>query len=271
MFSQHYTEHLRKTNNDPTGFSATQRHQQLLLSFISGQESVEHDAYIDIEDIDAEEEDECIELLNDVCGQTHGNEDKGFGESSNSGNNNGFHNFEAIFGAARQELYQGCTKSSTLTFIVKLMHIKVLNQWSNKSLDMLLQLLKEVFLDDNNIPDSYYGAKKMLRDLGLGYESIHACKYDCALFWKEYERAEKCRVCGEDRYKLDSGKDKKIPHKILRYFQLTPRFQRLFMSKHTTSEMRWHKEKRMETKSVLRHPADSETWKKFDKQYPVFA
>ncbi|KAK3205707.1 hypothetical protein Dsin_019753 [Dipteronia sinensis] len=49
------------------------------------------------------------------------------------------------------------------------------------------------------------------------------------------------------------------------------RLQRLFMSKHTASEMSWHKEKRMDTKSVLRHPTDSNTWKEFDKQYPVSA
>ncbi|KAK9195543.1 hypothetical protein WN943_003666 [Citrus x changshan-huyou] len=33
-------------------------------------------------------------------------------------------------------------------------------------------------------PASYYDAKKILRDLGLGYETIHVCKYDCALFEK---------------------------------------------------------------------------------------
>ena len=55
-------------------------------------------------------------------------------------------------------------------FIVKLMHVKVLNRWSNKSFDMLLQILKKAFPEGANIPASYYDAKKMLRDLGLGYE-----------------------------------------------------------------------------------------------------
>nr|XP_048330607.1 uncharacterized protein LOC125422586 [Ziziphus jujuba var. spinosa] len=35
--------------------------------------------------------------------------------------------------------------------------------------------------------------------------------------------------------------------------------------------MRWHKEKRLNTNGVLRHPTDGEAWKHFDEQYPIFA
>lgn len=61
------------------------------------------------------------------------------------------------------------------------MRVKVLNQLTNKAFDMLVELLKAAF-PTARVPKSYYEAKKMLRDLGLGYESIHVCKYDCALF-----------------------------------------------------------------------------------------
>ncbi|KDO48050.1 hypothetical protein CISIN_1g035760mg [Citrus sinensis] len=40
---------------------------------------------------------------------------------------------------------------SILTFLVKLMHIKVLNRWSSKSFDMLLQILKKAFPECANI------------------------------------------------------------------------------------------------------------------------
>ena len=93
---------------------------------------------------------------------------------------------------------------------------------------------------------SYYNAKKMLRDLGLGYESIHACKHDCTLFWKEHAGAEKCPSCNESRYQIDDGKGKKIPHKILRYFPLKSRLQRLFILRNIVSVLRWYKEKRVE-------------------------
>ena len=52
---------------------------------------------------------------------------------------------DKLFKEVENELYPGCTKFSTLTFLVKLMHIKVLNRWTNKSFDMLLELLKVVF------------------------------------------------------------------------------------------------------------------------------
>ncbi|KAH0647784.1 hypothetical protein KY285_033032 [Solanum tuberosum] len=71
--------------------------------------------------------------------------------------------------------------------------------------------------------------------------------------------------------KLIMEKIKKIPHKALRYFPLKPRLQRLFMSSKTSVDMRWHKEKHLDEENVLRHPADSEEWKEFDKNHPWFA
>ena len=38
------------------------------------------------------------------------------------------------------------------------------------------------------------------------------------------------------------------------------------MSKYTAVDMRWHKEKRINVDGVLRHPADAEGWKDFDKK-----
>ena len=181
-------------------------------------------------------DDEVIDALNDACGPI--DKDINLEESTNTHGN-----FENLFHEANRELYPGCKKFSALTFLVKLMHVKVLNCWSDKSFDMLLQLLINAFPEGSIIPKTYYDAKKMLRELGLGYNSIHACKYDCVLFWKENETLDKCPVCDEPRYKLCHGKGKKVPQKVLRHFPLKPRLQRLFMSRHTSIDMRWHKEK----------------------------
>ncbi|CAL2246711.1 unnamed protein product [Prunus armeniaca] len=62
----------------------------------------------------------------------------------------------------------------------------------------------------------------------------------------------------------------KIPQKVMRYLPLKPRFQRLYMSTHTATYMRWHKEKRVDD-DVMRHPADEEAWKEFDRMFPEFA
>ena len=158
---------------------------------------------------------------------------------------------------AQCELYPGCTKFSTLIFLVKLLHIKAMNHWSNKSFDMLLDLLKEAFPGGETLPKSYYGAKTILQDLGFSYVSIHTCKHDYALFWKEYADRQEYPICGESRWRINDGKGKKIPHKILRYFPLKLRLQRLYMSIEMAEDMRWHKEKRVDDPNILRHPADS--------------
>ncbi|KAK9901827.1 hypothetical protein M0R45_001923 [Rubus argutus] len=184
--------------------------------------------------------------------------------------------YEKLLAEAERELFPGSNGHSVLTAMVKLMHCKVLNHWTNKSFDMLLEWLNQQCPKPNNIPSSFYEANKMLKNLGLGYEKIDVCKNDCALFYKEHEKKENCPECGEARYKPspcfdDAKKKKKIPHKVLHYFPLKPRLQRLFMSRHTYVEMRWHKERRLDQHGTMRHPADSLVWKEFDKMYPEFA
>ena len=88
----------------------------------------------------------------------------------------------------RSELYPGCSEYSSLKFLVEMMDVKVLNGWSNKSFNMMLDLIKSVFsMCGTNIPSSFYEAKRKLCNLGLGYEIIHDCKYNCGLYWKEFE------------------------------------------------------------------------------------
>ncbi|KAI3443853.1 hypothetical protein Pfo_000518 [Paulownia fortunei] len=151
-----------------------------------------------------------------------------------------------------EKLYSVCNNFFVFSFLVKLMHVKVLNGWSNKSFNMLFQLLREAFLKSNAIPSSYYKAKKMLRKLGLGYESIHTCKNDCILLWDEHESTDTRPT-------------------FLRYFPLKLRLKWLFLSKYIARDMRWHAEKRVETNRVLRHPADAKAWKEFDKSHKIFA
>ena len=68
----------------------------------------------------------------------------------------------------------------------------------------------------------------------------------------------------------NSAKKKKIPAKVLRFFPLKPRLQRLYMSAKTASHMKWHVDGRMEDE-MMRHPADSLAWKNFDNVHPSFA
>ncbi|CAL9001119.1 unnamed protein product, partial [Prunus brigantina] len=147
-------------------------------------------------------------------------------------------NYERLLSEAQCELYQGCTEYTVLKAVVELIQYKVDGGWTNKSVDKLLGFMRKTYPKPNNIPETYYACKKMLKGLGLGYENIHACKYDCILFYKEHEWKDKCPECNEPRYKdSTSEKGKKIPQKVLRYFPLKPRLQRLFMSRNTATDM----------------------------------
>ncbi|TYK27418.1 uncharacterized protein E5676_scaffold325G001080 [Cucumis melo var. makuwa] len=68
-------------------------------------------------------------------------------------------------------------------------------------------------------------------------------------------------TCGEARYKVNHNRGKKIPHKVLH----------LFVSQEGFADMRWHRDKRVETNDVLKHPANAKGWKHFDSEYPDFA
>lgn len=88
-------------------------------------------------------------------------------------------------GGYSMSLQRSCLQDEkylSLKFLMKLMHLKVITKWSNKPFDFLLKLLKDIFLKMTRILELYYESKTWLRNNGLGYESIHICKYYYALF-----------------------------------------------------------------------------------------
>ncbi|XP_020963947.1 uncharacterized protein LOC110265338 [Arachis ipaensis] len=199
------------------------------------------------------------------------------GDKDGDGPNEDVKKFYNLLEEGKQELYPGCKKFSTLSFIIRLYLLKTLNGWSNASFTALLELLKEV-IPHLNIPDSFNKIKAMVKDLGLGYNKIHACPNDCVLFWDTYEDDEFCPICGASKYienvevdiKVDKLKKKPVPTKVLRHFPLIPRLKKLFLCSKTAESLRWHDENRSKD-GKLRHPADGQSWKDFDRLHPDFA
>ena len=174
-----------------------------------------------------------------------------------------------------KELYSGC-KYSNLSFTLHLYHIKCVGGISNKTFSMILELLRDAFPHLTALPSSANEAKKLTKDLGLGYEKIHACPNDCMLYWGDRVGQQSCHVCKASRYKSDevigSSKSRKSnkPAKVLRYFPLIPRLKRLYMSEKTAKDMRWHDIGRTKD-GKLRHPADGLAWSAFNDRYSEFA
>jgi hypothetical protein len=177
--------------------------------------------------------------------------------------------FKIVMKEAKHQLYPGCTKFSRFSFVVKLLHMKSLYRISNSAFTAILKLLAEAFPDCNTLPKSYNEAKKFLKELGLGYESIHVCYNNCVLFRKGYAKHDNCPVCGLSRWK--DPERKKIPQKVLRHFPLAPRLKRMFATKEASENAQWHKLRGEPREKEMSHPADGEAWQDFDKEYPDFA
>jgi hypothetical protein len=182
---------------------------------------------------------------------------------------------------AQKELYPGCKEVTQLSFIVRLYQAKCLYGLNNRACEAMLQLFSDVLSKGHCIPNTLEKVQKIIRDLGLDYKKIHACINNCVLFRKEYAQLDSCPSCGASRWKTGAGGDteevtpcgrakKLVPCKILRYFPLTPRLQRLYMAEPTASHMQWHKKHRVDD-DTMRHPADSLAWKHLDNEEKQFA
>ncbi|CAM8956611.1 unnamed protein product [Rhodiola kirilowii] len=77
-------------------------------------------------------------------------------------------------------------------------------------------------------------------------------------------------MCGEARY-AHRGSESKVPKKTVKYLPLTPRLQCLYMSPYIAGQMRWHAIREVNKPEYVRHPADEEALKTFDKNFPEFA
>ncbi|KAM6543801.1 hypothetical protein CsatB_008248 [Cannabis sativa] len=224
------------------------------------------DAVDDVAVADVESEDEMIPILEDFFPSTT---EERQGEDEQPTTNP---QFDDLFEEIEAELYPGCDWISSLNFLAKLLHLKVRGKIPNNIFEELLKLLKFAFPKENNIPSTYYEAKKRLKKLGLGYDSIHVCLYNCCLFYKENASKEACPVCGTSRWVTsENGKGKKVPCKVMRYFSLTPRLKRLYSSRITAKSMIWHHTGKSKDDGVLRHPVDGLAWKDFDAKHPEFA
>ncbi|WOH16572.1 hypothetical protein DCAR_0936128 [Daucus carota subsp. sativus] len=154
--------------------------------------------------------------------------------------------FYKMLHSASEPIYPSNVNYTTFEFVNELLHFKNKHNCSNNGFDDLLKLIGSVLPDNHKLPQTYYAN-------------------DCMLFYKENSEKTRCDICKESRYKEPKDLNKKqIPRKILRYFPLTPRLQRLFMAGKTAKCMRWHHDRNV-VEGELSHPADGDEWKQFDR------
>ena len=79
--------------------------------------------------------------------------------------NNEAAKFYKLLDNYNQPLYEG-SSTTKLSALVNLLHFKNMGKWSNKSFTMLLDYLRKAFLPHNStLPNSYYEAKKLFKNL----------------------------------------------------------------------------------------------------------
>jgi hypothetical protein len=117
--------------------------------------------------------------------------------------------YSRLFGDLILLQHPDCQKYSRLFGDLILLQLKANHGWSNKIVKHLLDVLKNMLPEGNQIAESVYVAKKIICPLGIEVEKIHACKNSCVLFHGDYADLDECPKCGYDRYKRkkDSGHD----------------------------------------------------------------
>ncbi|KAL0541170.1 hypothetical protein IC582_021209 [Cucumis melo] len=193
-------------------------------------------------------------------------------QSAHDGSCNTSNTFDTMFDDAKKPLYPGCKKFTKLPALVRLYNLKVRYGWSNTSFSKLLSIISDLLPDNNEIPTSLYEVKKTLGALGLSYQKIDACPNDCCLYRKEYANSTKYPKCGLSRWKINKNSTKEksgVASKQMWYFQIVPRFIRMFKNLENAKNLRWHAMDRR-VDGILRHPADTPSCRLIDHIWPTF-
>nr|GEV05064.1 hypothetical protein [Tanacetum cinerariifolium] len=215
---------------------------------------------------------DMIALLNDLSYIPLNNEQNeatqgDIGETSNEPTQAKCNEFEELYASANEELYPGCDYVTRLDFMAKFTYFKVKGKLTDSIFNKMLEFFQHVYPTTKGykLPLSYYAITKTFKTIGLGYESIHAYVNDCFLFWGNNNKdVHFCLVCKTSIWEDSNTPGKKVPKKVLCYFSIIPRLQRLYKSSHTTKEMTWHATGKCTDPDKMQHPVDGRAWKNFD-------
>nr|GEZ20857.1 hypothetical protein [Tanacetum cinerariifolium] len=218
----------------------------------------------------------CLNELNYIPLNNKQNEptQEDIGQTSNDPTQAKRNEFEELYASANEELYPSCDYVTRFDFMAKFTYFKAKGKLNDSIFNEMLEFFQNVFptAKGYKLPPSYYAIKKTFKMIGLGHESIHACVNDCFLFRGNANKdVHFCPVRNTSRWKDSNTPGKKVPKKMLRYFPIIPRLQRLYKSSHTAKEMTWHATGKCTEPSKMQHPVDGRACKDFDTKYLDFA
>jgi hypothetical protein len=170
---------------------------------------------------------------------------------------------DELYRHASQPVYSGNSVSIVSTVIV-IINMAVIHGVGNTYVDELLTYLSTLLLSNGNqLPSTYYEAKKLIRKLGMNYDIIHACSGGCVFFRNQYKDLRQCpvRTCNKSRYIEGS---EVIPAKVIRHFPLIPRLLCMYHFSTIVELLKSHPHHASPEEGVMRSTVDSPAWKHVD-------
>jgi hypothetical protein len=128
----------------------------------------------------------------------------------------------------------------------------------NTFFDELLTFLSTDLLPQgNNLTRNTYETKKMVMKMGLQHDQIHRYPQGHILYeGDQNEDLTECPTCSRPRYVEGSNK---VPVKVLRYFPIIPRFQRLYICPEIAKLLKSHASI-ASLNGLMRSVVDSKQW-----------
>ena len=84
-----------------------------------------------------------------------------------------------------------------LSAVTQLLNLKSEFNMSVSCYDRMIAIIKSMLLESERLPENLYKSKRMVSELGLGYEKIDACPNHCMLYYKENSDKNVCLACKE--------------------------------------------------------------------------
>ena len=180
-----------------------------------------------------------------------------------------FFRFFDLLKDSSEPLWDKFTNHSKLLVVAQVFIIKS-NYWVSKvGYDIIIKWVRKLLFEGNRLKEKFYDTKSIMNPpCILGYKKINICINFFMVYYCENIDLTKCKTCGHAQYKLKTGRAMTLfIHKKLRYFSITPRQKRLFISPTIVIHVMWHHSHNT-MDWVMIHPFDREAWKKFNRVHP---
>lgn len=173
------------------------------------------------------------------------------------------------------DLYDGChTENKKLSVLKNYFSVKnKSNILDTKCLGMM-KVVNEILPRENNLSACKKEAKKLIKDLGLPYIKILACKKNCMFFYDRFNDLMHCEMCYLERFTEDGlhhhGNLKLKLNKVLHYLPITHCLKQLISHKKWAGFMSYHVSENANANDIIGQPNQSQAWKHLDNFDPDF-